>query len=192
MTTRSSFTAGKMREDVAALGTLPFDAEFISSCDISDFQRDIADGLLTIVEALPRDAATSRAVLGREAWPGGVPLIVNIAPRDTACAEMTIYVDRDACVHIGAGHVTTFGLPNDVWDPRSENVSSFTMRIVASVAAGGLRETIHYRGDSVVKSESVLDIDGIALSVERIEMGVMLLAVFRARKKREVVYPAYS
>lgn len=184
--------AGSMPGDTVARGTLVFDDEFLASSDLSDFQREVGRGLLRIAETLPAGSYSARAAIGRHTWPGGSSLLVNFVPRNKACAEMTIYIDRDSSVHIGAGSETTFGLPNDVWDQRARDVAEFTERIVESVVAGKLRETIHYSGDTVVRSESELDVEGVPISVDRTDVGVVLRGIFRKRRKREVTYAPYG
>ena len=184
-------TAGSMPEETLARGTSAFDDEFLAGSDLSDFQREVARKLLSIAETLPAGSLSARAAIGRIAWPSGLTLLVNFVPRDETCAEMTIYIGRNTFVHIGAGSATTFGLPNAVWDQRAKDVPGLTEKIVDSVATGNLRETIHYSGDTVVRSESVLNVDGVPVSVDRTDVGVVLRCVFRKRTRREVVYPPY-
>lgn len=184
--------AGSMPEDTLAQGTSVFDDEFLAGSDLSAFQREVASRLLSIAERLPGGSYSVRVAIRRLAWPGGSTLLVNFVPRQEACAEMTVYIHRDTSVHIGAGSATTFGLPDDVWDQRAKDVPGFTVKIVESVATGNLRETIHYRGDTAVRSESELDVDGVPVSVDRTDVGVVLRGVFRKRRKREVTYPPYG
>ena len=185
-------TAGSMPEEALARGTSAFDDEFLAGSDLSDFQREVAGRLLSIAERLPSGSFSARAAIGRFAWSGASTLLVNFVPRCEACAEMTIHIARDTFVYIGAGSVATFGLPDDVWDRRAQDVPGFTEKIVDGIAAGNLRETIHYSGDAVVRGESELNVEGAPVSVDRTDVGVVLRGIFRKRRKREVVYPPYG
>ncbi len=184
--------AGSMPEATLARGPLALDEEFLADVEISDFQREVGRRLLRIAERLPAGCYSARAAIGRHIWPGGSSLLVNFVPRNKACAEMTIYIDRDLSIHIGAGSETTFGLPNDVWDQRARDAPAFMERIVESVVAGKLRETIQRRGDTTVRCKSELDVDGVRILVDRTDVGSAFRAIFRKRTRREVVYPPYS
>ena len=107
---RTHGTAGSIPEEALVRGTLTFDDGFLAESDLSGFQREVASRLLSIAERLPGGSTSVRAAIGRFAWPGGSTLLVNFVPRQEACAEMTIYIDRDTSVHIGAGSVTTFAV----------------------------------------------------------------------------------
>lgn len=185
-------TAGSMPEEILARETLTFNQGFLAGSDLSGFQREVAGKLLGIAERLPSGSFSARAAIERSASPSGLTLLVNFLPRDEACAEMTIYIDRDTSVHIGAGSATTFGLPHGVWDQRAKDVPGFTEKIVEDVATGNLRETIHYCGDKVVRSESELDVEGVPVSVDRTDVGAALRGIFRKRTSRQVVYLPYS
>lgn len=184
--------AGALPAEAIARGTIPFDEAFLEGADLSSFQRKVAVRLLCIPEALPDGSCTAQAVISRSAWPGGLTLFVNFVPRREGAAEITVFIQRDEFVDVGAGRDTTFGLPHDVWDPRAKDVSGFTEQIVSAIVNGKLRETIYYRGDLRVRYKSELEVEGPPVLIERLKLLRMLRGVFRKRSKKEVTYTSYA
>jgi hypothetical protein len=181
-----------MPEATLAGGVRALDQEFLADLKISAFQREIAGKLLHIVEALPPQTVTTRVGFGGIDGLSSSTLIVNFIPRREGAAEMTIYIEPDTSVHIGAGHGTTYSLPHDVWDSRATDVPRFTSQIVRAVVDGKFRETIYTRGVVSIRWESELDVEGVPVSVERTDIGAVLRGILRKRRKREVTYAPYG
>lgn len=177
-----------MPEAVLARTHVAFDEEFLAGRQISDFQREVAAKLLLIVEALPPESVTARATIG-EVSKGVV--FINFVPRQEESAEMTIEIERHTYVHIGVGQETTYGLPNDVWDSRAKDVSGFTAQIVSAVVEGKFRETIYTRAGVPVRCESELNVEGVPVSIVRLDLLGELRRLYRKRWKRDVTYAPY-
>lgn len=167
-------------------------AQWVLGRTLSRFQRDVAARLLRIAQRFPLGSFPARAIIDARRGIARSTLLINFVPRKEGAAELTIYIERATAVYIGAGRETTFGFPHDVWDGRGKDVPAFTEKIVGAVISGKLRETIHYRGDIPVRCESELDVDGVPISVDRTDLGGVLRAMFRRRRKREVTYAPYG
>jgi len=192
MQTSTHNYAGSIPDDFISLGYHPFDDKFLAESDLNNFQRKISERLLCIAETLPTKSCVIRAISKRSTGPGISTLLVNFVPRNNACAEMIIYINRDSTVDIGAGRESTFGLPHNVWDKRASDLPEFTEKIVRSVTIGNLRETMHLRGNLIVRCESELCVDGIPVLVDRTDMGSVFRVIFRKRSSQEIVYLPYS
>lgn len=184
--------AGSMPAEALARGTVPFDEEFLEGADFSDFQREVATRLLRVVQALLPESLILRTVGSRIRMLGRSLLIINFVPRRDEAAEMTIYIEPDEFVDVGAGRHTTFGLPHEVWDPRAKDILRFTEQIVSAIIDGKLRETLYCRGNVPVRCKSELDVEGAPVSIDRMLVSAWLRQVFRKRSVREVTYPPYG
>ena len=181
--------AGSMPETTLARGPLALDKEFLAYWELSSFQREVAGRLLRIVAAMPPQSVTVRAAITQAPK---ATVFVSFVPRQEESAEMTIEIEQDTYVHIGVGEGTTYSLPHDVWDARSEDVLRFTEQIVSAVVAGQFQETVHYRGGVAVRWVSELRVEDTPVRQDRTEVLDNLRGILRKRTKREVTYVAYA
>ncbi len=184
--------AGSLPVEMLRRRSLAFDESLLTRSELSSFQCAVATRLLGIAQRFALGSFSARVIIESRGGIAASTVLINFVPREERAAELTIYIERETTVSIGAGCETTFGLPHDVWDERAKDVLGFTEKIVSAIVWGKLREAIHYRGNIVVGCKSELDVDGVPISVDRTDVGGMLRALFRRRRKRELTYVAYT
>ncbi len=171
----------------ACCDAVPLCADAVAGMGLSDFQRAVANGIATVVAALPEDcqrSSLSTAIEGDEC-----KCEIGLMPANPESAAIKIVIDPDRYVHIFAAERAAFGLPDDVWDKRASDVPEFAKAVVSAIVAGHLTEQTWYRGETEVAVRHELLVGSQEVCITRVSV-LKRIALFWKRPR--IVQHAYA
>ena len=170
-----------------------FSLEDLADLCLNPTHRRTVIALIGLLRALPQGTASVRC---RETATGRFD--IELIPRAPGAAALTIYlcgVAPDSCgsseVVISAGEDIGIDVRDTRYDDPNPDVAELFENIVRAIISGRVRETLHYRGNTMYRSECWVGTCGKPVELDRTNVPKWLSSLGRKRSKKTICYKPY-